>query len=298
MKYQNAHIIENDTNPFSVKGILHFNSREINRKCDAVIIPNFLIPFGIKIPVYSVIHDLIFLDVKEAVNNKIDYLIKRSLLKRCVKKSKKIACVSEFTKGRCEFYFKKYSDKYYVNYSGISKSIIEFKNNEHRVEKKNSIVFIGNIKRHKGIKTLLSAFSEIDNGLTLKIIGEREGFITGLDIDEKEYANVEFTGKLTNEELYSELESAKFLIQPSVYEGFGLPPLEALYLGTKPIISDIDVFKEVYSDLPVAFFKVGDAEDLRDKIINESDSVCVTEESILKKYNLQLFTESFLRQVK
>lgn len=59
-----------------------------------MIIPNFIIPFGIKIPVHSVMHDLIFLDVKETVNGKIDYKIKKYLLKRAMKKSKSIACVS------------------------------------------------------------------------------------------------------------------------------------------------------------------------------------------------------------
>lgn len=297
-EYSGATIIENDTDPFSVKGMLSFNSKEINKKCDAIIIPNFIIPIGIKIPIYSIMHDLIFLDVKESVNNKLDYTIKRFLLKRCMKKSKKIACVSGFTKSRCEFYFSKYADKCFVSYNGISKELMAYKRKRKGVpEKENTIVYVGNVKRHKGIKTLLSAFSEIDNGLTLKIIGERDGFITGLNLDESAYKNVEFTGRLGEDELYSAIERAKFLIQPSIYEGFGIPPIEALFLGTKPIISDIEVFKEIYADLPVEFFKVEDSADLKNKILTASNKVDITDADILNKYDFEKFTQNILRQI-
>ena len=297
-RYRNAVVIEDNTEPYSVKGLLKFNKKIINKECDAIIIPNFLIPCGIKMPVHAVMHDLIFLDVKETTNGKIDYFIKKTLLKRCMKRAKSVSCVSEFTKSRCELYFGKYADKCFVSYNGISKELIAYKRKrDGKPEKENTIVYVGNVKRHKGIKTLLSAFSEIDSGLKLKIIGEKDGFITGLDLDESAYKNVEFTGRLSEDELYLAIESAKFLIQPSVYEGFGLPPLEALYLGTKPIISDIEVFKEIYEDLPVAFFKVGDAEDLKDKILTESAVVENVRQKIDEKYDYALCAQNILSRV-
>lgn len=288
-KYSDAIIVEDNSNPYSKKGLLKFNKKRINKECDCIVIPNFLIPFGIKIPVHSVMHDLIFLDVKETVNGKIDYLIKKTLLKRCMKKSKTIACVSNFTKSRCEFHFKRYSHKCYVNYNGLSKEIIEYGKTHKDVKKENTIVYVGNVKRHKGLNTLLQAFSNVDDPtLKLKIIGERDGFITGLDLNEEDYPNVIFTGRLVNEELYSEIQKAKFLVQPSIYEGFGLPPLEALYLGTQPIISDIEVFKEIYADLPVVFFN--GEEELSKYIIQEPRKIlCQTQ--ILEKYNFKKFIE-------
>ena len=99
--YPNAKVIVNETDPFSKKGILTFN-KEINKICDLILIPNFIIPYGIKIPVYSYIHDLIFLDMKDTTTSGfMDYTLKKHLFKRCVKKSKKIFCVSNFTIGRC-----------------------------------------------------------------------------------------------------------------------------------------------------------------------------------------------------
>lgn len=290
-KYRDAIIIEDDTNPFSKKGLLKFNKKRINKECDCIIIPNFIIPLGIKIPVHSVMHDLIFLDIKETVNGKIDFLIKKTLLKRCMKKSKTVACVSNFTKSRCGHYFKKYSNKCYVNYNGLSEEIYEYAKTHKNPEKENTVIFVGNVKRHKGINVLLSAFSKIEGDLKLKIIGEKEGFLTGLKIDESAYPNVVFTGRLDNDELYSEMQKAKFLIQPSVYEGFGFPPLEALYLGTQPIISDIEVFREVYADLPVKFFK--DEEDLTNLMKTQPDDIDCRKK-IDEKYSFYDFAEKIV----
>lgn len=285
--YNDAILIEDNSNPYSKKGLFKFNKKRINKECDCIIIPNFLIPFGIKIPVHSVMHDLIFLDVKETVNGKVDYLIKKTLLKRCMKKSKSIACVSKFTKSRCEYHFPKYAHKCYVNYNGLSKDIIEYEKTHKNVTKENTIIFVGNVKRHKGLNVLLEAFSKVsDPGLKLKVIGEREGFITGLNLNEQDYPNVIFTGRIGDEELYEEIQKAKFLVQPSIYEGFGLPPLEALYLGTKPIISDIEVFREIYSSFPVVFFQ--NESRLIDELVYEME-IPNCKDQIINKYNYKKF---------
>ncbi|MBQ2481657.1 MAG: glycosyltransferase, partial [Treponema sp.] len=85
-------------------------------------------------------------------------------------------------------------------------------------------------------------------------------------ISSAEKNSIVFTGFLPDEELKQLLASAKILVQPSLYEGFGIPPLQALYSGTKAIISDIPVFKEIYADLPVCFFKAGNVDDLAQKL--------------------------------
>ena len=63
-KYEGAHIVEDDSDPYSVRGLFSF-PKELNNVCDAVFLPNFLVPFGIRLPVYAIMHDLAFLDVKE-----------------------------------------------------------------------------------------------------------------------------------------------------------------------------------------------------------------------------------------
>lgn len=295
-KYQNAEIIEDYSEPYSVKGFLCFNKKFINGECNALIIPNFLIPLGIKIPVYTVIHDLIFLDMDVSTRGAADKFIKKFLLTRCAKKSKKIACVSKFTKSRVEYHFKKYSHKCYVNYIGLSQSVLDYRSPEDFIKSKNTLVFVGNVKPHKGLKTLIDAYRKLpDNKYELKIIGKKDNFLTNLNFNEVDFQGVEFTGELDDYQLLNEISSATFLVQPSQYEGFGLPPLEALYLGTKPIISDIDVFKEVYGDLPVEFF--GDADNLAEKILTSSSSCPNVKNIICQKYSYKKFTSNFISEV-
>ncbi len=290
-----AKIIEDNTAPYSRKGFFSF-CRELNRVCDALIVPNFFIPFGVKIPVYIVMHDLIFLDLpKITTRGTYDYLLKKFLIKRGMKRAEKVFCVSGFTKSRCEFYFPKYADKCIVDYIGVSDEVINF--NTEGIEKTNSVIYVGNVKSHKGIKTLITAFSMLPKDkFVLKIIGEREGFLTGLKEDLNE-EGVVFTGRLDSKVLMKEIASAAFLVQPSLYEGFGLPPIEALALGTRPIISDIPVFKEIYKDLPVVFFRADDAEDLKNAILTADIKLPLNAEYEAEQYNFSKFADKMISNI-
>ena len=147
------------------------------------------------------------------------------------------------------------------------------------VQKNNSIIFIGNIKKHKGLSVLLEAFEkfyQLENAEKPKllIVGSKDNFRTkDNSISEKisemnsRFPNsIEFTGFVENEKLLLLLTQAKFLVQPSLYEGFGIPPLQALFCGTKAVISDIPVFKEIYDGFPVVFFQSGNSNDLCEKM--------------------------------
>lgn len=248
-----AEIVDDESDPYSLAGLRSYPKR-LNKVCEALLVPNFLVPFGVKIPVYTVMHDVAFLDVRETTRGFRDRLVKKILLKRCMKRSKAVSCVSAFTLGRCQHYYGALAEKCFLNYNGVSEEVFRYAETHAPAAKENAIVFVGNVKPHKGLPLLLSAFEKCEGGKTLKIIGEK-AFLTGLSLDESKYKNVVFTGKLGDEELFGEIAKAKYLVLPSKYEGFGLPPLEALVLGTQPIVSDIPVFREVYAGLPVKYFR-------------------------------------------
>ncbi|MBP5696682.1 MAG: glycosyltransferase family 4 protein [Treponema sp.] len=268
---------------FSLKEMLAFPSslfREIN-SCDAYFSPYCNIPGrifsrGIKIPVYATIHDIIFLDMPD-IAGKTGTFIRKQIYKRAIRLSKGVFTVSEFSKERI---IKKLDckKKLTVVYNGVPLYNEEENSAEVR-EKSKTILFVGNIKKHKGLATLIPAFIKFRRDLSLPeeekpqllIVGSKENFRTAdLELQElissAEKNNIVFTGFLPDEELKHLLASAKILVQPSLYEGFGIPPLQALYSGTKAIISDIPVFKEIYADLPVCFFKTGSVDDLAQKL--------------------------------
>lgn len=294
-QFAGAEIIEDNTEPYSKTGLFRFAKKRVNKECDCLIIPNFLVPLGIKVPVHSVMHDLIFLDMKITSKNFADRAVKNYLLKRCMKKSVSVACVSRFTMDRCKYYYKRLAAKCYLNYPGLAKALIEYaQSHTEPAVKENKIIFVGNVKPNKGLKILLSAFEKTE-GLTLKIIGERDNFITGLRLDESQYKNVEFTGKISDEQLFEEVRTAKFLVLPSRYEGFGAPPMEALYLNTQPIISDIEVFREVYKDLPVVFFS--DENDLALKLSAQPETPDCGN-VIAEKFNYKNFAAEILKKLR
>lgn len=273
---KNIKILDCKIKPFSLGEILSFPRKEIN-KYDSFYSPNFNIPYGLKINIFSTIHDVVFLDV-DGVVSQIGRLIRKYYLSRALKVSKKIFTVSKFSKKRISYHFGK-EDKIIIGYNGISSYLKEsIKTSEidilkkYKLNTKGYIIYVGNIKKHKGLKTLLEATNDIlDEKLKLVIVGENKNFKTSDKKIEKillknKNKNIIFTGRVLDEELKILLKNSKTLIQPSLYEGFGIPPLEALYLGVKPIISDIEVFKELYLNLPVVFFKVGDKKDLKTQI--------------------------------
>lgn len=282
-KYKNCRYIYDTNSPFSMKGLLKINKDEIN-KCDVFFTPNFIIPFGIKIRIVSMLHDIIFLDHKEWNKNMIDTFEKKYLLKRGLKKSDKVFTVSNFSKNRIIHYYPKFKNKIEFHYPGVS---AKFYNSFDNSQKEDYIIYVGNVKKSKGLITLLKAMDYIKNSnLKLYIVGNNKNF---RNVDKSidsylENKNVKFSGRISDDELIDLVKHAKFLIQPSFYEGFGSTPIEAINLGTRPIISNIEVFREVYQDTCAIFFDVNDYKDLADKILN-SDYKFEFDPSINEKYN-------------
>ena len=107
---------------------------------------------------------------------------------------------------------------------------------------------LANTKPHKNIKVLLQAFAKLlatDQKLALFGPAGRTDFERlGATVP----PNVVFAGKVSDAELRSLMQSALCLLCPSLEEGFGLPPLEAMLLGTPAVVSRIPVFAELCGD--------------------------------------------------
>ena len=271
--------------PFSLKEMLFFPCGLIKKinECDAYFspycnVPGRLFSRGIKVPIFTTIHDVIFLDLPLA--GKLGTLARKAIYQRAINKSREIFTVSEFSKSRIQARLK-CKKPIAVVYNGAPLfDGQEAAGGLEKARKTDTIIFVGNIKAHKGIKTLIPAFVKARQILQgqgaaslprLLIVGSKENFRTSdtaLDslLESSEKSGVEFTGFVPDQKLKTLIEEARLLVQPSLYEGFGIPPLQALYAGTRALISDIPVFKEIYSRLPVTFFKAGDADDLTQKI--------------------------------
>ena len=296
--FENLEYIIDEISPFSSKSMFTKAVHEINKN-DALFTPNFIIPFGVRVNIYSVIHDMILLDIPELNKNFLEYKIKRYLYRRCLRKSTKIFTVSKFSKDRIVNIFPKYKSKIEFHYQGVNQIFLNRKPIEY---KHNCIIFVGNIKKHKGLSTLIDAFEKIrtvDSSYILYIVGDSKTFRNSDTTIEKRLnqTGIIFTGKIDDNKLIEYVSKSKFLISPSLYEGFGIPPLEAIYLGTKPIISDILVYKEVYGNLDVVFFKSKNSDELAKKILTSSSKLKVDFNILNEKFNNKKFADAIINSI-
>ncbi|MCJ2179805.1 glycosyltransferase family 4 protein [Novosphingobium sp. 2580] len=107
---------------------------------------------------------------------------------------------------------------------------------------------LSTVQEHKNIGVLLKAFAREDlSGMKLVLFGSasRETFAAAGHVLPP---NVVFAGQVTDEELRALMQSARALLFPSITEGFGLPPLEAMLLGTPAICAPCGALPEVCGD--------------------------------------------------
>lgn len=206
--------------------------------------PGFNAPyFFIKRSVIT-IHDLNHIDINNNSNilKKIYYKL---VLKRACKKSLAILTVSEFSKRRIVEWSGISGDKVTVVGNGVSKN---FKPDGEAFNPGYDYIFcVSNRKEHKNEKRLIEAYSIIHERNNIKLVFsgkptiELSDYIKSLNLEK----NIIFTGFINDEELPAYYRGALLLIMPSVYEGFGLPVIEAMACGIPTIVSNTTSLGEI-----------------------------------------------------
>jgi alpha-1,3-rhamnosyl/mannosyltransferase len=119
----------------------------------------------------------------------------------------------------------------------------------------NFILFVGTIEPRKNLQTLLRAFGQIVNETNHQpqlVIAGGEGWLTGefnRVVNRSDFRErLRLTGHLNDEDLRALYSSCRLFVYPSLYEGFGLPPLEAMACGAPVIASRIPAHEEVLRD--------------------------------------------------
>ena len=137
-------------------------------------------------------------------------------------------------------------------------------------------LFVGNIKPNKNLATLLSAFSQVSARLPhrLVIAGRIHGFGSGDDAVLRQAESlgdrVRFTGEIPDSELIALYSGASALVFPSLYEGFGLPLLEAMQMGCPVMSSNAASLPEVAGDAAL-YFDPRSVESLADCLLRVQD---------------------------
>jgi len=252
---------------YSIKEQLLFPLFLKKFQLDLVHFCHFNVPIFLRERFVVTIHDLILLrfpTVKNTTRSKIVYFLKFLgywlVIKSAIKKSKKIIAVSKFTARDIEQRFKTNSQKIVITYEGWEKefsSTRKIQSVSDEILKKYGIIkpyllYIGNAYPHKNLEKLVLAFERIQKKFPqfqLVLAGGRDFFFERLAdfIRNKKIANVVLTGFVSENDLETLYQEASLFIFPSLYEGFGLPPLEALACGTPVAVSEVASMPEILS---------------------------------------------------
>jgi glycosyltransferase involved in cell wall biosynthesis len=133
------------------------------------------------------------------------------------------------------------------------------------------MLYVGNFKRHKDLPTLVAAFELLKDPPVLVLAGnpsELDG-----DLAERIFSNrrIRVLGFMEGELLRELYAAAVLFVFPSLYEGFGYPPLEAMISGTPVVSSDAPALREVLAEAPI-YFERGNVESLADRLQAVLDS--------------------------
>lgn len=209
------------------------------------------------------LHDIAF----ERFSKNFDWkfgIFYRLLIPRIAKKAIKIITVSKFSKQEiCDFY-KIPSQKIYVIYNAASNIFHQkIKNYSEKY-----VLAVSSLNYQKNFHSLIRAFNMLDdNNIKLFLVGDinRNFADIGLLKDIQGNKNIVFKGRIDDDELISLYSNAVCFIYPSLYEGFGIPPLEAQACGCPVVCSNAASLPEVCGD-SVMYFDPYNVEDMRDKI--------------------------------
>jgi len=132
---------------------------------------------------------------------------------------------------------------------------------------KAGVVFVGRIAFNKRFQLLYDTIMKIDNVFDFHVITTNiEKREMELLVGNSNHKIVWHVG-VSDLEKFSIINSCKVLAMPSSFEGYGMPPQEAMYLGTNVVVSNLPIFKEVY-DNKVLTFDLMKPEELKTQIVN------------------------------
>lgn len=269
-------------------------------KIETLWMPMHNIPFfrrkGMKTIV--TIHDLAFKKLPETFPKK-DLFKLNFLTDLAVKKADKIIAVSASTKKDIlKFYPNISSESVKVIYHGFDaelfqKNFSEDKISEvlknHELKAKSYILYVGAIQPRKNLKTLIRAFEifkeeNADSNLKLVLSGGKAwSWKETMEVLEKspQKDNIILTDKVPFDELAVLYRNASLFVFPSLYEGFGIPVLEAFASKIPVIVSENSSLPEVGGD-GAEYFNGSDAKDLSFKIKKILEDEALRDEMIRK----------------
>jgi glycosyltransferase involved in cell wall biosynthesis len=258
-------VLERSPN-YSIREQIHVPWVLGRERPDVFHAPHYVLPPAARCRAVVTIHDCIHLMFPQYLPNRAAYAYARAAMWSAVRRSHRILTVSEASKRDIIHFFNVRPEKIVVVYNAIDErfGVTPPEDDVARVRERYQlhhefVLYVGNIKPHKNLVRLIEAFDLLRQRdgcrqLTLLIIGDEISKLPALRRAvhrHKLHKQVRFLGFQPDDTLAILYRLAAVFVFPSLYEGFGLPPLEAMASGTPVVTSNVSSLPEVTGDAAV-----------------------------------------------
>ena len=222
-------------------------------------VPHYNVPILYRGPLVVTIHDIAPLALPETLGNPVKRAYARLLTERATRHATAILSVSDFTARELETTLGVDPSKITVTYQGLEEAWPSTAQPHCEPDGAPYLLYVGNVKPNKNLGRLLEAFAKIQHQIPHRLVlaGRMRGFGTSDDAVLQRAASlgdrVRFTDEIPDSELIALYAGATALVMPSLYEGFGLPLLEAMHFGCPVLASNAASLPEVAADAGLYF---------------------------------------------
>ncbi|MFZ6014843.1 MAG: glycosyltransferase family 4 protein [Patescibacteria group bacterium] len=237
---------------------------------DVFHFPHWNVPLAYRRPFAVTIHDLLLkhqINSSKASTRSWPVRVMKSAgynacLSHAIKDSRKIFVPSEFVRDDIISFYPQCEEKITVTAEGTNVSVTRDQGTVTRDRTKPYLLYVGSAYPHKRVDLILQAWKSIKNDypdMELRVAGEMDIFMRGIK-DGAEAMNlkgIHFEGKVSEQRLTELYTGAMALLFSSEFEGFGLPPVEALASECPVICSDLRPMTDNLGDEGVIYFKSG-----------------------------------------
>ncbi len=224
--------------------------------------PHYVLPPLVRCRSVVTIHDCIHLMFPQYLPNRMALAYARTSIRLAARRATRVLTVSESSKRDILRFVDMEPDKIDVIYNAFDERFAVEPREEEVVRVRERyqlhdefVLYAGNVKPHKNLERLIEAFDRVRkrglDHLKLVIIGDEISKYTSLRRavhTHQLHKYVRFLGYLPEETLAVMYRLAGVFVFPSLYEGFGLPPLEAMASGTPVVTSNVSSLPEVAGD--------------------------------------------------
>lgn len=245
---------------YSLRELASLSWHLYRRKLDLYHSTHYVLPAWVGSKVVVTIHDVIHLLYPEFLPNNLAFLYAQRMIRRSLTRGDRIISVSQNTKNDLMHHFEVDGQKIQVVHNGVEDSFRERLSTEDLQRwlrdlgvAQPYLLFVGNpAKPHKNLDTVVQAYARARRmaqfDAPLICVGSRQGSefkirqrANHLGIGDK----VRLLGHVAHEALPAIYQGATLFLYPTLYEGFGLPVIEAMASGVAVITSNTSALKEI-----------------------------------------------------